>query len=268
MQRGRLVTLFLLTTIAFQTGVIVHLLRSRESPLLPGPGNSPANHEPISSAFPPPPPLTDERALVSEPTRDSVTPPDRPRDFDLETLLRLRNHGLGVNINLVDREKKLTEGFSEVFNMSETERERLNQSLETARSRLLALTKANAQVVETSAEKVTVKIDPFIADGALVYDDLFQSFSDTLGPARMAAFTTLMGDRVENLFGYFGARSRTITVARSSDPQQPHFAYQDAQQMGDSHGSQNGSFRNYADLVKAFPELADFTAPLAPQGPP
>jgi len=115
------------------------------------------------------------------------------------------------------KDRKLTDGFAELFKLSPEERTALQAALDKAQSRLAALEKANSTVTRNADGSVVIAVQPFPKEGGAAYDELMSSFAQTLGPERDAAFSSLgsAGQLEDDLDG-FGAVQRTLTLSTSA----------------------------------------------------
>jgi len=115
------------------------------------------------------------------------------------------------------KDRKLTDGFADLFKLSPEERTALQAALDKAQGRLAALEKANSTVTRNADGSVVIQIQPFPKEGGAAYDELMSSFAQTLGPERDAAFSSLgSAGQVEDDLGGFGAVQRTLTLSTSA----------------------------------------------------
>jgi hypothetical protein len=154
-------------------------------------------------------------------------------------------------MSYVDRQRKLTPAFVELFALTPSEEVALQQSLDRARDRLGDLERENATVAQNTDGAVVLSVKPFPEEGGAAYDELVKSFAETLGPERNVAFLTLGVQQVERAFSQFGAAQRTITISADVAPN-GNIGYRvaEVQKLAAGHNSSTSHFRNFQEAAK------------------
>ncbi len=163
---------------------------------------------------------------------------------------------------LSPRDGKITEAFVKLFGLSSAETATLQEAINAGRRKIEALILANT-TAEVKKESVVVSTKPF-EGGAEIYDEVLDTFAQTLGPERFAVFLPMTSNQLGASFGQFGAEQRTVTVTREvlSGDKTPMFIVQDHHKhSGGNSGTNNGRARD----VKNLSEMFRILAPYAPQ---
>ncbi len=166
-----------------------------------------------------------------------------------------------INLPIVTRDGKLAPGFAQMFDLTPTETEALQNAVAQGRQQIDGLMAANATVTP-SGDTVVVEVKPF-AGGGDVYDSLMDAFARTLGPERNELFLALQTDQLTRAFNSFGGEERTLTFSREPGigGSEPRLVLNDRQKAPRSTST---STMTYPDLAK-LPEQYAWVVPLVPQ---
>ncbi len=187
--------------------------------------------ESVAAAVAPPPALTEPAEVQAPgwveraPTVDEVTSflkslrgLDRLRaKLALQAVFRGRENEIPQLLEgkWGDRSRatELTDGFAEAFELTASERQRLERALVDALSATdrLALERVQSHVVDDGRELV-IEVPAFPEAGAQVYDQVSSVFTEVLGPERLGLFNEVYGSRMENLYRGIGTKTQTIRV--------------------------------------------------------
>lgn len=134
----------------------------------------------------------------------------------LSALVETKKDGLSA-ISLLNFNGQIDELFAQLYDLSPDERAKLNKTVATTRDTVNRLELSHTQVARIAPNQVQFTVEPFPAEGGKVYDAALAEIAATLGPDRYKAFLKLSGESVEHGLGYFGARSRKITVTEEAE---------------------------------------------------
>jgi len=132
--------------------------------------------------------------------------------FRVNLLRELKNRQVAViRLPVVYNNGRLSDGFAELFSLTNSEKEALRLAIDAARVDIGSLSLSNAKVTH-GASSTVITVPPFDG-GADIYDRLQDAFQQTLGPERFSALNELHTDELPRVFSSFGAESRTITIS-------------------------------------------------------
>lgn len=178
--------------------------------------------------------------------------------FPVMTLADFKRRGLAqVGLSILDSDGELSSGFVELFGLSPVEQAELRRAVNEARNACDALTAANATLTRKEDGSVEVSVAPFPEQGAGLYDQLFRSFEQTLGPERHAALSVLAGSQVEEAFELFGAQARSVAVSKAVREDGGNtFFVSERQEMGTERRSRTADFTSFARFEKRYRSIA------------
>jgi hypothetical protein len=165
-----------------------------------------------------------------------------------------------IRLPVVYNNGKLSEGFAELFSLTQNEKETLRRAIEDARLEIGRLSFANAKVTRDGNSTIVI-VQPFDG-GADIYDRLMDSFQRTLGADRYSAMVELHTDELPRVFSGFGAEKRTIAI--SYDPTSKTFRLQDNRKTVSGYSNRTESFSDLSDLS----DLNRWLAPILQRMPP
>jgi hypothetical protein len=217
-----------------------------------------------------PAPATNAGAVVAAATAGS----NAARLEQIRILAQVQQEKLAtVNLPIVGRDGKVTDNFAKMFALTDGERQVLQQAVDQGRRRTDELL-ASSMTVTQEPDKLVFAMKPF-EGGAEIYDGLMDSFAQTLGSERNAAFVALQTDDLGRMFSGFGAEQRTVTLSREQPPDggEPRIVVQDLRKM--PHGSAMSSTQQtdvtkltaqYPWLVPYLQKVSDLPARSRPAG--
>jgi hypothetical protein len=182
---------------------------------------------------------------------------------------------VAIRMTVIDRGGALNDGFTKLFAMTPAEKESLNRAVSDARAEIERLSKAST-VVKRDGDSLVISTNPFDG-GSDVYDHLMDSFAQTLGPERNAAFLALNPEQLGTELSAFGGEKRTITLSRElTENGEPRIAVRDERKTPHGSSSSNMQVPNTDMLLKRNPTVAPYldeleTLPVRPstrRGPP
>jgi RNA polymerase sigma factor (sigma-70 family) len=133
----------------------------------------------------------------------------------LRAVLDLKRRGLfSPDLTLMGGTRIITNQFIDLFELSKEEAETLRQSIRDAANNLYALESTNTEVTSEPGGDVKIVIKPFPEEGGAVYDEMRQTFAETLGPERFEAFMALGAAGMESALRDFGITRITRVVSR------------------------------------------------------
>jgi hypothetical protein len=143
----------------------------------------------------------------------NVSAVDKSRISSLRALALLRDsHPDAIRIPILTRRDKIEDAFAVLLDLSGADVETLNAVLQQARNKLNTFSTENARVSASDDGTITIAVPPF-EGGAVVYDELMDSFGRILGEEQSNAFKKLLGQELADAFHNFGAEHRTLTIA-------------------------------------------------------
>ncbi|HVS52550.1 MAG TPA: sigma-70 family RNA polymerase sigma factor [Opitutaceae bacterium] len=162
-----------------------------------------------------------ERLHAASPSIDSPAAPDQKNADGPSALQRLtwlndaQKSGLLqlVRVPFTVGFGELSPKFAELFALSPTETDAMQQALDKAHARIDSLVLANATTRTLPDGKIVIDVKPFEGGGA-VYDEMMDAFASVLGKDRNGIFLQLVGSRgqLDGEFNQFGGEQRTVTV--------------------------------------------------------
>ena len=161
------------------------------------------------------PPSLSGDASISAPSGDSASVRAiQGASSALHALATLRDlHPNAVRISVVTRRDRIEDGFASLLEIPAADVEGLNAALQSARTKLNALSAANARISIAEDDTISISV-PALEGGAQVYDELMDAFDARLGE-QSVSFRKLLGEQLSEVFHNFGAEERTLTVART-----------------------------------------------------
>ena len=154
-----------------------------------------------------------------------------------------------AGITFVSAEGKLNPAFAELFALTAAEQTTLQQSVDRARERLADLERANAIVAHDERGNVTITMKSFAGEGGRVYDELMQSFADTLGRERNGYFQKLGSAQVERALGQFGVAERSLTLSYDPKATGTPYAVNVRHKLPGEGGSSSGEFKTRQEAL-------------------
>ncbi len=179
-------------------------------------------------------------------------------------LAELKNRRLADSrVEFVKPNGTLSDAFANLFELSPTERESLQEAVTQAAQRLADLEAENAAVTRDDKGQVVITVKPFAPAGGVLYDAVMNSFAQTLGSERNAAFLALGADQVENAMGRFGAAQRTVTFAY--DPQKTKSPYSVRDEVRAPGWGSSSSSSDYKTLQEGIAHVGTIAKLLPPE---
>jgi len=161
--------------------------------------------------------------IVESPSSaDGTEPINRHAEWTIVADLKRRKL-VTTQLGLIGLDRKISDNFVRVFDLTKAEHAALQAALDQAGDRLAELERTHATVGRDEKGIVMIAVTPFAEAGARIYDELMQTFAATLGEARYRGFIELGGEGVERSLQHFGAQERTLRF--SYDPGRPNSPY-------------------------------------------
>jgi RNA polymerase sigma factor (sigma-70 family) len=186
----------------------------------------------------------------------------------LRTLADLQTTKLAtIRLPFVSGDGKVHPNFAKLFNLSQAEKNTLQQAVDQARQKIEQLFTASANVSRRADGAIVISVPPSSA-GKAIQDELMDAFGQTLGPERNQVFLALQGDgsnRLSSAFNEFGTQQRTITFSRATSPDgtQPMITVRDAMENANGLGPSAQTYFLPADGV-SFPMNLHWARTLVP----
>ena len=181
----------------------------------------------------------------------------------VRTLADLQKRKLvDARMTFIDRQGKIGDAFAELFHLTADEREVLQQEVERVRQQLDVAALAHAKASQDDAGNLVVEIPP-LTGGAELYDQLLDSFAQTLGPDRNALFFDLGTRQVEEALNSFGAEQRTLTVRRGAAPTEgaANYTVTDSRKTKDGSRTSTSNPGSRARLAASLGAIAQLLPP-------
>lgn len=196
-------------------------------------------------------------SLVSEEAIQSET---------LQNILSLVDaEHLSISLDLLAPDGQLTEGFKRLFQLSPGTVQRLQSAVDATRIEVDRLTRAHATAAPLPSGGLRLQIEPFVAEGASLYDAFVNTLRKALGEDGYDALIRLESGGFEQAFDGFGAVRRTIEVHVKDIDGYAVYEILDRQESGTySFGESTSSYRDWGKVRASLPALAD----LLPEEPP
>ncbi|MBK1875309.1 RNA polymerase sigma factor [Pelagicoccus mobilis] len=154
---------------------------------------------------------------LSAPSPDPAAEQSANSEFLRTFIKQMRELEQGTfRLEVFDSNGNITDTFATLYDLNETQRNSLTQSISEARESYYNLVKQNAVLNKEDDNSFSVSVSPF-SGGADVYDALLERFQSNLGEAKFAEFLDVGDSELRSEFNEFGASQLEMDFKRTLD---------------------------------------------------
>ncbi|MDQ8198547.1 hypothetical protein QEH56_10330 [Pelagicoccus enzymogenes] len=175
-----------------------------------------------------PPPSPSLRTAPVQRLDDSSSPsaddaPDSKPALTLEDkfdfLIELREHpSVDLNIRVFNFfEGEIKADTASLFGLSSSQTKQLNALFEETHAALLSQRVAHSQIEANPDGSLNLILNPFLENGAEIYDSFYDQMEEILGPKKLRALDRISGEQINNHFNEFGAEVSRYTLWAQAD---------------------------------------------------
>lgn len=185
-------------------------------------------------------------------------------DQKLEALAQLtEDHGIRVNFEaLIGQKNQIRGAFIELFDLSSSQADALDQLLDRTQASLLGERAKHAAATIEKDGSVSIELGPFIETGRDLMDSFYGELERILGTSKLDALERIAGDPMNNHFKQFGAEIARYTLeAKFNNDGTKYYHYTRHVELEHGHTSHSSSFSSFETGDASIAELSALLSP-------